>query len=101
MTWSQREWMCEISESEISVPIEISAAAFRTASRSSGRIWAKSVSEQFVRKPMMGTHENNQRILGFVETRTHSFDTLGVCDVVDDDFRHLGEMPAVPLLQAY
>lgn len=50
---------------------------------------------------MMGTHENNQRILGFVETRTHSFDTLGVCDVVDDDFRHLGEMPAVPLLQAY
>jgi hypothetical protein len=43
--------MWAISESEISVPIDISAAAFKTASRSSGRIAAKSVSAQFVRKP--------------------------------------------------
>lgn len=40
-----------ISESEISVPIEISAAALRTASRSSGKMAAKSVVAAFVRKP--------------------------------------------------
>lgn len=43
--------MCAISESEISVPIEISAAALSTASRSSGRMVAKSVVAAFVRKP--------------------------------------------------
>ena len=40
-----------ISESEISVPMEISAAALRTASRSSGKTEAKSVVAAFVRKP--------------------------------------------------
>jgi len=43
--------MCAISESEISVPMEISAAALSTASRSSGRMVAKSVVAAFVRKP--------------------------------------------------
>lgn len=43
--------MCAISESEISVPMEISAAALSTASRSSGRIAAKSVVAALVRKP--------------------------------------------------
>lgn len=51
MTWSQREWMWAMSESDISVPMEISAAALRTASRSSGRIEARSVEDAFVRKP--------------------------------------------------
>jgi len=51
MTWSHREWMCAISESEISVPMEISAAALSIASRSSGRTVAKSVVAAFVRKP--------------------------------------------------
>jgi len=54
MTWSHNEWMWVMSESDISVPIEISAAAFRTASRSSGRIDAKSVVAAFVRKPTNG-----------------------------------------------
>ena len=40
-----------MSESEISVPMEISAAALRTASRSSGKMAAKSVVAAFVRKP--------------------------------------------------
>lgn len=44
--------MCAISESEISVPIEISAAAFTVASRSSGRMEERSVVEAFVRKPV-------------------------------------------------
>ena len=52
MTWSQSELMCAISESEISVPIEISAAALSTASRSSGRSAAKEVVAAFVRKPI-------------------------------------------------
>lgn len=52
MTWSHNEWMWAMSESEISVPIEISAAAFSTASRSSGRMAAKSVEDAFVRKPL-------------------------------------------------
>lgn len=43
--------MCAISESEISVPMEISAAALRTASRSSGRMLEKSVDTALVRKP--------------------------------------------------
>lgn len=43
--------MCAISESEISVPMEISAAALRTASRSSGRMLEKSVEAALVRKP--------------------------------------------------
>jgi len=41
-----------ISESEISVPMDISAAAFTVASRSSGRIEAKSVVAAFVLKPI-------------------------------------------------
>ena len=43
--------MWAISESEISVPMEISAAALRTASRSSGRMLEKSVDIALVRKP--------------------------------------------------
>jgi len=57
MTWSHKEWMWVMSESDISVPIEISAAAFRTASRSSGRIEAKSVVAAFVRKPTNGMNQ--------------------------------------------
>lgn len=41
-----------MSESEISVPIDISAAAFSTASRSSGRMAAKDVVAALVRKPV-------------------------------------------------
>jgi hypothetical protein len=44
--------MWDMSDSEISVPIDISAAALRTASRSSGRMAAKSVVAAFVRKPV-------------------------------------------------
>lgn len=44
--------MWVMSDSEISVPIEISAAALSTASRSSGRMAAKSVIAAFVRKPV-------------------------------------------------
>jgi hypothetical protein len=40
-----------MSESDISVPMEISAAALRTASRSSGRRLEKSVEAALVRKP--------------------------------------------------
>jgi hypothetical protein len=62
--------MCAISESEISVPIDISAAAFRTASRSSGRIAAKSVSAQFVRKP---GHRVVRYVKGHVEVKLYPF----------------------------
>ena len=41
-----------ISESDISVPMDISAAALTVASRSSGRIEAKSVVAAFVLKPI-------------------------------------------------
>lgn len=51
MTCSHRELMWAMSESDISVPIDISAAALRTSSRSSGRMAAREVEEQFVRKP--------------------------------------------------
>jgi hypothetical protein len=51
MTWSHSECMCAMSESEISVPIDISAAAFTVASRSSGKIAANEVAAAFVRKP--------------------------------------------------
>jgi hypothetical protein len=44
--------MWAMSESEISVPMESSAAALMTASRSSGRMVAKSVVAAFVRKPV-------------------------------------------------
>lgn len=44
--------MCEMSDSDISVPIDISAAALIVASSSSGRIAAKSVVAAFVLKPM-------------------------------------------------
>jgi len=44
--------MCERSDSDISVPIDISAAALIVASSSSGRIAAKSVVAAFVLKPM-------------------------------------------------
>jgi hypothetical protein len=40
-----------MSVSEISVPIESSAAALRVASRSSGRMVSNEVVEQLVRKP--------------------------------------------------
>jgi hypothetical protein len=43
--------MWPISESEISVPMEISAAALRVSSRSSGRMCSNEVVEAFVRKP--------------------------------------------------
>lgn len=43
-----------MSESDISVPIEISAAALSTASRSSGRIAASDVDDAFVLKPATG-----------------------------------------------
>lgn len=55
MTWSHNEWMWAMSESDISVPIEISAAAFSTASRSSGRMAANDVDAAFVRNPKGGS----------------------------------------------
>jgi len=54
ITWSHREWMCAMSESEISVPMDISAAALSTASRSSGRRAAKEVVAALVRNPKRG-----------------------------------------------
>lgn len=44
--------MCCKSVVEISVPMEMTAAALRTSSKSSGRISEKSVVAAFVRKPM-------------------------------------------------
>ncbi len=40
-----------MSASEISVPMDISAAALRVSSRSSGRIASSDVEEALVRKP--------------------------------------------------
>ena len=74
ITWSQRERIWLISESEISVPIDISAAALTVASGSSGRMEAKSVVEAFV---LM---------------------LIGVRQIVDDYLRKLWEMPTVPFL---
>ena len=56
--------MCAISESEISVPMEISAAALSTASRSSGRRVAKSVVAAFVRKPEKRKEINEGQVEG-------------------------------------
>lgn len=35
-----------------------------------------------------------------MNVRTHGFDNLGVSNVVDNDFAHLGEMPPVPFLRS-
>ena len=51
MSWSHSEWMWSMSDWEMSVPIEMTAAAFKVCSRSSGRIAAKSVDAPFVLKP--------------------------------------------------
>lgn len=51
MTWSQAPLMFAKSDSEISVPIEISAASLMVCSSSSGRMVASEVEEAFVRKP--------------------------------------------------
>ena len=52
--------MCVRSESEISVPIDISEAALIVASISSGRIAAKSVEAALVLKPMVRYSENER-----------------------------------------
>lgn len=46
-----------MSLSDISVPIDISAAAFRTASRSSGSMVSNAVVAAFVRKPEFKVHQ--------------------------------------------
>lgn len=61
MTWSHKAWMWDISESEISVPMESSAAALRIASRSSGRMAAKSVVAAFVRKPLKRGYQGSAK----------------------------------------
>jgi hypothetical protein len=96
ITWSQSAWMCVRSDSDISVPIDISAAALMVASNSSGRMTAKSVVAAFVRKPASAVRNrkghNNDQIL------THEFHHLCICQVFRDYFGHLWEMPAVPFL---
>ena len=87
-----------MSDSEISVPMEISAAALTVASRSSGRIAAKSVVPAFVRKPVFHSSVS-WRVKFDAIILTHSFYYLGVRKVVDDYFCHLREMPPVPLLE--
>ena len=100
MTWSHRELMCAISDSEMSVPIEMTAAAFRVASSSSGRMAAKSVEAAFVRKPVYcGVRGMPMRRTGTLHT--HSLDDLRIGNVVDNDFGHFREMPTVPLLQIH
>jgi hypothetical protein len=88
--------MWAMSESEISVPIDISAAALRTASRSSGRSSAKDVVAAFVRKPVGA--ELKHRAFKATKARTHFSHTFRVSDVVDDYFGHFWEMPAIPFL---
>jgi hypothetical protein len=70
--------MCAMSESDISVPIDISAAAFRTASRSSGRMAAKSVSAQFVRNPGRKFGQTCKQKIITTICRTHFSDNFGV-----------------------
>lgn len=48
--------MWAMSDSEISVPIESSAAALMVASRSSGRRISNDVEAAFVRKPMKASN---------------------------------------------
>lgn len=89
--------MWDMSDSDISVPIEISAAAFRTASRSSGRITAKSVVAAFVRKPISIKERNGYFGIPF-DKRTHQTNDLRIRDIVGDDLRHFREVPTVPFL---
>ena len=58
MTWSHSELMWAMSDSEMSVPMEMTAAAFNVASKSSGRMEAKSVEAAFVRKPAQDVSTN-------------------------------------------
>ena len=77
--------MCAISESEISVPIDISAATLRVASSSSGRILANEVVAAFVRNPTVMIVKRRVSIL--YNERTHLSDDFSVGLVVDDYFR--------------
>lgn len=74
--------MCAISESDISVPMEISAAAFKTASRSSGRIAANEVADAFVRKPKEKMIPQLNRSGKEEAKRTHDTNSFGVCNVI-------------------
>ena len=64
------------------------------ASRSSGRIRSKDVEEALVRKPAVNQQETT-KIIGLF---THVLHDFRVCEIVDDDFAHLREMPSIPFL---
>ena len=53
--------MCARSDSDISVPMDISAAALMVASKSSGRTEAKSVVAAPVRKPAFAVRKSGKR----------------------------------------
>lgn len=87
-----------ISDSVISVPIEISAASLTAASNSSGRIFAREISAACVRNPIEQVSKD------FVErgdTLTQRSDHFGVCKVVYNDLGHLREMPSIPFLDPH
>jgi hypothetical protein len=62
--------------------MEISAAAFSTASRSSGRMAAKSVEDAFVRKPFWCRIVVSKERARICVQLTHQSNGFGVCDVV-------------------
>lgn len=67
------------------------------ASRSSGKIEAKSVVAAFVRKPdHRREHRENELWMGIL---THGLDHFGVSEVVNDDLGHFWEMPPIPFLK--
>ena len=87
-----------ISDSEISVPIEISAASLTAASNSSVRIFASEMSTACVRSPIAQVSKD------FAErgdTLTHCSDHFGVREVVHNDLGHLREVPSIPLLDSH
>ena len=74
-----------MSESEISVPMEISAAALTVASRSSGRIEAKSVVAALVLKPM------SLITLAYARLSTMIFASSGKCQPYHSCDRGIGQ----------
>ena len=76
-----------MSESEISVPMEISAAALTVASSSSGRIEAKSVVAAFVLKPIVLI------TLAYARLSTMIFVSSGKCQPYHSYGHEVGQLP--------
>lgn len=66
MTWSLRDWMLEISSSEISVPIEIWTASLSSCSVSSSRIELNSLWTQFVLIPTAAKTVNTYHMQKYI-----------------------------------